>query len=155
MTDHAIQRPAGGVPREVLVFATALIAMTIGGAAIAKHSGIGRLAPAISQPEGAVALRFEDQPDGSVLVRRGTDGATLARIAPQTNAFLRATVRGLARERERSGIGAATPFVLTAWRDGRLSLDDPTTGRRIPLEAFGETNAGVFAALLQTSGALR
>ncbi len=29
------------------------------------------------------------------------------------------------------------PFHLSAWRDGRLTLDDPATGRHVELEAFG------------------
>ncbi len=73
-------------------------------------------------------------------------------IAPETNGFMRATMRGLVRERKRSGIGDATPFLLTRWDDGRMSLEDTTTGRRVPLEAFGQTNAGAFAHLFFVSG---
>ena len=40
------------------------------------------------------------------------------------------------------------PFRLTRWSDGRLSLDDPATGRRIELDAFGPTNTAVFAHLM-------
>ena len=41
------------------------------------------------------------------------------------------------------------PFRLARWSDGRLTLEDPTTGRRIELGAFGPTNAEVFAELMQ------
>ena len=64
-------------------------------------------------------------------------------------------MRGLARERRREGAGDATPFVLTAWSDGRISLDDSATGRTVPLEAFGPTNEGAFAQLFQASGGVR
>ena len=60
---------------------------------------------------------------------------------------MRATLRGLAHERLRSGIGEATPFLLTRWSDGRMSLDDATTGRSVALDAFGQTNAEAFAKL--------
>ena len=60
---------------------------------------------------------------------------------------MRATLRGLAQERRRSGIGDTTPFLLTRWSDGRMSLDDATTGRDVALEAFGETNADAFTKL--------
>jgi putative photosynthetic complex assembly protein len=56
-------------------------------------------------------------------------------------------VRGLAQEREREGIGRETPFVLTHWSDGTLSLADSAIGRRVNLDAFGPTNAQAFAQL--------
>ena len=59
--------------------------------------------------------------------------------------FLRGTLRGMARERRRSGIDDSTPLSLLARADGRLTLVDPATGRRIDLESFGPTNAAVFA----------
>ena len=40
------------------------------------------------------------------------------------------------------------PSELIGRADGRLTLEDPTTGRRVDLESFGPTNAGVFAQLL-------
>ena len=69
-------------------------------------------------------------------------------VAPGTNGFLRGVLRGLAQERLRQDAGAATPFVLTRWSDGRLSLTDPVTGRSVYLEAFGPSNVALFAALL-------
>jgi hypothetical protein len=38
------------------------------------------------------------------------------------------------------------------WNDGRLTLDDPVSGRRLDLEAFGRDNAGAYAALLTGRG---
>jgi putative photosynthetic complex assembly protein len=69
-------------------------------------------------------------------------------FAPATNGFLRATMRGLARQRLRQDADREVPFHLTEWADGRLTLEDPTTGRRVEMEAFGITNEEVFAGLL-------
>ena len=69
-------------------------------------------------------------------------------VAPATNGFLRATMRGLARQRLRQDADREVPFRLTEWADGRLTLEDPTTGRRVEMEAFGITNEEVFAGLL-------
>jgi putative photosynthetic complex assembly protein len=60
---------------------------------------------------------------------------------------LRSTLRALARERHRENIGPQAPFVLVGRTDGRLTLLDPSTGQRIDLEAFGPSNAAVFASL--------
>jgi putative photosynthetic complex assembly protein len=93
-------------------------------------------------------LRFEDRGDGSVAVIDADSGVTVDVAAPGTNGFLRATLRGLVRERKHETIGPAVPFRLTRWADGRLTLEDPTTGRKVEMEAFGETNEAVFARLL-------
>ena len=156
MTDLAVKRPASGMPKGVLIFAAVLVAITVAGALRTLGSPASgarrRRRPRSVQ---SLALRFEDQPDGAVLVRRAVDGAMIYRIAPETNGFMRSTLRGLVRERRHSGFGDATPFVVTAWSDGRISLDDATTGRHVALEAFGATNEGAFAQLFRASGAVR
>ena len=74
----------------------------------------------------------------------------LALLAWQGNAgFLRAALRTLAQARMRDNIGPETPLRLTRWSDGTVSLDDPTTGRAIGLDAFGADNAGAFAQLFK------
>jgi putative photosynthetic complex assembly protein len=148
-------RPAHDVPRAILILAAVLVAIVIAGAWTARISGVGRAAAPEAEALQSLALRFADQDDGAVIVRRAGDDATIYRVAPETNGFLRATLRGLAQQRRREGDGDETPFVLTRWADGRMSLDDPKTGRRVALEAFGETNAGAFAKLFLASGAVR
>jgi len=93
------------------------------------------------------ALRFEDMPDGSVVVLDARDGSRIDTITGESG-FFRGTMRGFARERKRAGAGAEQPFELIARADGRLTLRDPVTARIVDLEAFGPVNAGVFARLL-------
>jgi putative photosynthetic complex assembly protein len=138
----------GTIPRGALWGAAALIALTILAAGTGRLSGIGVAHVPVSQPVATVELRFEDQPDGSVAVYQLPQGETLAVLAPGTNGFIRGVMRGLARERRQHDVGAQPPFRLTRWEDGGLSLEDPTTGRRIELKAFGPTNADDFARLL-------
>ena len=133
-------------PRVPLFGAAALVVFALGGAVA------GRISGATSVPQGAATvaqrtLRFADRADGAVLVYAPPAAAPIEVLTGQ-NGFLRGTLRGLARERRRDGIGAAAPFHLTAWSDGRLTLADPSTGRDIDLEAFGPTNEAVFARLL-------
>jgi putative photosynthetic complex assembly protein len=73
-------------------------------------------------------------------------------LQPGTNGFVRGVLRGLVRERRAERIGPAPPFRLTRWADGRLSLDDPSTGRHVDIEVFGPTNAGAFADILIATG---
>jgi len=133
------------LPKPVLLGAAALIVFSFLAAGIAHHSDFGRQQlPAVRSVE-TLRLAFEDQDDGSILVRNVASGETIYGVAPGTNGFIRSTLRGLARERRRSGLDATTPFILEASQEGEIWLADPATGRRIGLNAFGPTNAGAFA----------
>lgn len=107
----------------------------------------------VSTPLVVRQLAFHDRPDGSVAVQDADTGAMLEIVTGQAG-FLRATVRGLAQQRRREAMGSAEPFRLTAWADGRLTLDDPDTRRHIELEAFGSINEAAFAQLLTARGAM-
>ena len=99
-------------------------------------------APTLWQRE----LRFVDAPGGDVLALDMRSGETVARFVGEQG-FVRGTLRALARERSRRGLGADAPVLLLAQSDGRLTLHDPSTGQRIGLEAFGASNLAVFASL--------
>jgi len=152
MSDLAVKQRSAGMPRAVLLCGAALIAFAIASASVARVSGLGTLRNPTANVVKSLALRFEDQADGSVLVRDAGDGALIYSIAPGTNGFMRATLRGLARERRRTDVGEEQPFQLTYWDDGRLSLDDKATGRKVALEAFGPTNAQAFSRLFLARG---
>lgn len=139
---------AAGSRRGLLLLASVML-LAIGVAAAGRITGPAALPGADAKPVAARELFFIDAPDGAVTVRDAGSNATIATLAPGTNNFLRATMRGFARQRMREDAGPAIPFRLTAWSDGRLSLLDPTTGRSVELEAFGATNMAVFAALLR------
>lgn len=98
------------------------------------------------------ALRFQDRADGSIAILDAGAAEPFEIIAPQTNGFLRGTLRGMARARKLSHASAEPPFELTRWADGRLSLRDPETAREINLEPFGPTNTAVFKRLLTLKG---
>lgn len=126
----------------------ALVLVTLVAVSAVRLSGLS----AQQQPDATTIslrlLKFEDRSDGGIDVRDARSGALLDRVAPGTNGFLRSTMRGLVRERKREGLGAQQPFELHARADGRLTLMDPSTQRRIDLESFGATNMAVFARLV-------
>ncbi|MEN9316352.1 MAG: putative photosynthetic complex assembly protein PuhC [Pseudomonadota bacterium] len=96
------------------------------------------------------SLRFDDRPDGGIDVIDAASGTVIDRVHGEQG-FVRGTLRGLARERRRRGLGADVPLQLLARADGRLTLTDPATGQRIDLESFGPANAAVFARWLDRS----
>jgi len=140
-------------PRGALFAAGAAIAFSIALAAAGRMTGAANSEPTAA-PVIDRQLLFRDLPNGGVAVFDANDpSAPIDIFAPETNGFLRATMRGLARQRLRQSAGEATPFRLTEWADGRLTLTDPATGRRVEMEAFGISNESVFARLLTARAA--
>ena len=136
------------VARGPLFAVGGLLLATLVSVTAVRITGIGVVhateAPAVATRD----FRFEDQSDGSIKVFEAAHGHLLETVAPGTNGFLRGTMRGLARERHRRGIGAEPPFRMVGHADGRLTLEDPATGRRVDLGSFGPTNGAVFGKIM-------
>lgn len=141
-------------PRLALIAAAALIVTSITAAAAGRYVNVTSPKADImdtSAPLAARDLTFFDMTNGSVEVRDGT-GANVVFVAePGTNGFIRGVMRGMARNRHAHGVGREEAFRLAQWPDGRLSLEDLATGRRIELSAFGGENRAAFARLLSGS----
>ncbi len=141
-----------GFPRVPLYAAGALVLFMLLAVTLVRLTGIGVVhvvdAPVVETRE----FRFEDRPDGSIAVL-DAHYHQIDTVAPGSNGFLRGTLRGLARERKREGIGPDIPFRMVGHADGRLMLEDPGTGRRVDLGSFGPTNAAAFARLMEQPGA--
>jgi putative photosynthetic complex assembly protein len=133
-------------PRWVLLCAGGLIVFSLASVALIRATGNG---PGFVPADHTVQrpLRFEDRPDGSIVVVDANTGQTIARLQGEQG-FVRGALRALARERRSRDLGPEVPFKLIAQSDGRLTLLDPATGQRVDLESFGPTNSGEFARLL-------
>jgi putative photosynthetic complex assembly protein len=138
----------GSLPRGAIVGAGILVAFSLLLVGVARMTGYEPAKPPESRVVESYDLRFEDRPDGAVLIYSAEDNRLIDTLPPGTNGFVRGVLRGLVRDRRADHIGSAPPFRLTRWANGRLSLDDPSTRRHIDLEVFGPTNAGAFADIL-------
>lgn len=136
------------VPRAALWAAAAIVLFAIGSAGFARMSGLGRSTMPTSTQVEQRALLFEDGADGAVLVRDAVGKSVVDVIQPGAFGFVRVAMRGMARDRKIHGVGADKPFMLTRWADHRVTLDDPETGRRLDLAAFGRVNGEAFERLL-------
>lgn len=135
------------VPRAAILGAAALMTFSTVVAAAARASHKAESAVRVT-PTEAIDIRFEDRPDGSlaVLAERGVE---LQLLAPGTNGFIRGVLRGMFRERKLESMGQDATFLLAREADGRLSLEDRQSGRKIDLSSFGPTNEEAFAAVLE------
>jgi putative photosynthetic complex assembly protein len=138
-------------PRLPLIGAAALLTVAIGTVAAARLSGVSaRMMIHDDAPVASRMLRFEDRGDGSVGVIDAKTAVDIAVAAPGTNGFLRGTMRGLMRTRKLNEVNVREPFRLELFADGQLVLTDTVVQKPIALNAFGPSNAAVFAAFLPT-----
>lgn len=147
----------GPFPKPPLIAAAVLLVGVVALVFVARVTGAGAMQNT-GRPAASIAaaeLRFTDRDDGSVAVHAVGIAAPIARLEPGSDGFVRATMRSLARERRQHGANDETPFELAMSRDGRLTLFDPSTQRRLDLGAFGPTNAAAFARLLDAARASR
>lgn len=141
-------------PRPILRVAVAMVVLTFALAILATRFGIGKAADVYENPVARRALSFDDAPDGGILVKDGSSGELALTLPPGTNGFLRGALRALADRRRIAEKAPDAPFLLTAWQDGRVTLDDPETGERVAVSSFGPTQVKSFVALLDREGTL-
>jgi putative photosynthetic complex assembly protein len=128
-----------------------LLALVVIGAV--RLYGTAAVVPVEGPPVASRDLLFADRADGGITVHDAVTGQLVAELAPGSNGFIRATLRGLVRERRRDENGAiASPFRVTRWSEGRLTLEDMATGRVVDLLAFGQTQVETFQSLLNAGG---
>ncbi len=138
-------------PRLALIAAGVLVAGSIAAAAVGRFAQTSSAeidATQSMKPLAARDLTFFDMENGAVEVRDTAGEKVLYVVAPGTNGFIRGVMRGMARSRRAHDLGQEEAFRLAEWPNGRLTLEDLATGKRIELGAFGAENRVAFAQLL-------
>lgn len=141
-------------PRPILRVAVAMIILTFILAILASQFGIFKSSDVYANPVAQRALSFSDAPDGGILVKDGSTGEVALSLPPGTNGFIRGALRAMADRRRVAKKSPDAPFLLTAWGDGRITIDDPETGERIAVSSFGPTQVRSFINLLDKNGTL-
>lgn len=139
-------------PKPMLRVAVAMIVMVFTMAVLATRFGVGKAADIYENPVAQRSLSFEDATDGGILVRDGDTGELALTLPAGTNGFLRGALRSMADRRRIGGKPYDAPFLLTAWGDGRITIEDPQTKERVAVSSFGPTQVKSFVALLDRDG---
>ena len=139
-------------PKPILRVAVIIVLVTFTLAVLASQFGIGKSRDEYGAAVAQRSLSFDDAPDGGILVIDGTTGELALSLPSGTNGFLRGSLRALADRRRIAKLPHDAPFMLTAWEDGRVTLDDPLTKQRIAVSSFGPTQVKSFVALLDPAG---
>jgi len=138
-------------PRGALIGAAALIGFTLLVVSLARITGLGGGEESSPPALASMELRFEDRADGAILVYEGHSRRLVDVVPSGSGGFIRGVLRALARERRSQGDQEeGVPFRLSRREDGRVTLEDLSTGRLIDLKAFGPTNEEAFARWLDT-----
>lgn len=149
MSDPFADRP---LPKGPLIAAAALIGISLVFAATARLTNSLTGVVPEATPVESRDLRFEDGGNAVMLVYATADEQLIAALPTATNGFIWGVLRSFARQRKLNAIAPEQPFRLTRWSDGRVSLEDLATARRVELDSFGPTNANAFARLLAATG---
>jgi putative photosynthetic complex assembly protein len=150
MSEHFDAQP---LPRAVLLGAALLVIGSILAVSAGRYSDVGVTHMPTAHAVLTRSLRFDDRDDGAVVVVDINQHQQIEVFQPGTSGFVRGVMRGMARARRLAGIDAEPPFQLTRWSDGRMSIQDPTTGVIVNLEVFGPSNSAPFAHLLTNDSA--
>ncbi len=140
------------VPRSAILGAAALIGFSILAAGVGRFTGVGAARVDYANRTEALTFRFEDRADGGIAVIAPETGATLGVVPAGRDGFIRTVLRSLAFDRQRHGVGAGPAFIIAKWSDGHATIDDPETGRRVDLAAFGAANMQSFETLIAMRG---
>jgi len=146
MSDPFEGRP---FPREVLIGAALLIGFVIAAAALVRFTGFGGTEMPLTPVVESRQLVFVKNGDGTTTVRVPGENGVVAILESGVDGFVLGVMRGMVRERNSYNADVDAPYLLSLREDGRLLFEDPLTGRRIDVRAFGPTNAGSFAQLLR------
>jgi len=141
------------VPRGAILGAAALIGFSLVAASVGRLTGVGAVRTDYVNTVQTTSFRFEDRTDGGIAVIAPETGATIGVVPAGTDGFVRTVLRSLAFDRHRHGVGAGPAFIIAKWSDGHSTIDDPATGRRVDLAAFGVANMQSFEHLVAMRGA--
>jgi putative photosynthetic complex assembly protein len=130
-----------------LVFMIAGLALLL--TVLAKATGIGTERVARGEPVASVAVTLVQLEDGQFVFAHAPSGEVIKQYSPAQGGFLRSVVRAFSLKRNAGGVDAATPYEITQWSSGRITLDDPSTGHRVPLDSFGASVTRMFAPLFE------
>lgn len=145
---HAIDEQP--FPRGVLIAAALLITFSIGVAATARLTGTGATRAVPTEVVAERLVRLALQTDGSVRATDAVTGLEIAQLPQHEFGFVGVVLSGIRRERMRANVAENEPLRLTRHLDGRLRIEDPSTGQIVALDAFGHGNQAAFTPLLET-----
>jgi putative photosynthetic complex assembly protein len=136
-------------PRWFLLGVSALLLTSLAAVGLAQLTGVGASRVIETQVVASVGIWFDPKLDGSMLVRRASDGAALEVLPSDGGGFMRGVARSLLRQRQLSNTDKTLPFTLSQREDRRFFIRDTTLGSKMELDGFGPSNTLSVARILE------
>lgn len=136
------------IPRGALYGAFAIVLATIVASAFGRATGEGVVAAPSPDPTATREFRFDRDAEGAVAVYTLEAAEPMIVLPADEAGFIAGVLRGLEYERRVRGIDATEGYRLIRSKDGRLTLLDLATDRRIELRGFGRDNYEAFQRLM-------
>lgn len=139
-------------PKPALIGAALLIGINLIGVGayrltIAADQDVVRSASVSAEPLLVRELHFVLEADGQISVHDARDGRHLDTLRAD-DGFIKVVLQSMSFDRAKRQVTAAQTYRLTRWNNGKLSFEDPATGVRMNLAAFGADAMRVFARFL-------
>ena len=129
----------------------AIVALIIGVLALVSYATFTGRTPSAVVPEGAVVksrlilIQAEDSGAARIFT---AEGKLIADLSAKQGGFISSIDRSLRRKRVVANLSQSGPVLLTLDDLNRLKISDPQSGWSADLMAFGKSNIGAFAMLL-------
>ena len=131
----------------------AIVALIIGVLALVSYATFTGRTPSAVVPEGAVVksrlILIQAEDSGAVRIFTA-EGKLIADLSAKQGGFISSIDRSLRRKRVVANLPQAGPVLLTLDDLNRLKISDPQSGWSADLMAFGKSNIGAFAMLLDS-----
>jgi putative photosynthetic complex assembly protein len=102
----------------------------------------------ITISDAARFIKAQDASEGRVIVSDAKTGEEITTFHRGEGSFFRAALRALVNNRKHMGLPVDGDFRLESYDGYKLFLIDDTSGKVLPLNAFGPANTAVFAAFM-------
>lgn len=118
--------------------------------ALGKLTGLG-----VERVDNGIALQTYQvtmmiEANETVALRSHETGSVIVGFDRGRGGFLRNAIRAFGLKRNQMNVPSQTPFVVTRWESGRITLNDPATNHQVPVDAFGPMVTKMFAPLVAT-----
>lgn len=136
-------------PRWFLIGISTLLLTTLVSVGLVQWTGVGASRVSDTPAVASVDIWFDPQNDGTMLVRRASDGDTLEVLPSDGGGFMRGVARSLLRQRALSNSDKALPFTLSQREDQRYFILDTKLGTKMELDGFGPSNTQSVGRVLK------
>ena len=134
-----------------IILAVACLGLVL--ASLGRFTGIGTEKVVNGSVVSTYLVTMMVEADDAVVLRSVETGQIVIGFDKGRGGFLRSAIRAFGLKRNQMKIAPATPFMVTRWESGRVTLNDPATGHQVPVDSFGPTVTKMFAPLVPEKSA--